>query len=159
MSLAGGLGLGPEFLRARRALSFAPRRRSVWSMLVGRSSEEQRLDSLLDQARSGRSSALVLRGVAGVGKTALLEYAASRAGDFRVVRALGVESEGEIAFAGLQQRLTPIASAFGELPHPQARALGTALGLRDGPPPDRLAIAAATLSLLAATVGDSPLLC
>ena len=128
-------------------------------MLVGRSAEEKRIEKLLDRARRGRSSAIVLRGEAGIGKTALLEHAADQADDFHVLRAIGVESEAEIAFAGLQQLLRPVVHAFAELPTHQARALGTALALEDGPVPGRIVVSAATLTLLAAAADDRPLLC
>ena len=114
---------------------------------------------LLDRARRGRSSAVVLRGEAGIGKTALLDHAADQANGFHVLRALGVESEAEIAFAGLQQLVRPVVHAFAQLPKHQAQALSTALALEDGPVPGRLVVSAATLTLLAAAADDRPLLC
>jgi hypothetical protein len=140
-------------------LSFTREGRTVRRVLFGRSAEEKRLETLLAHARGGRSSALVLRGEAGIGKTALLEHAVERAEGFRVLRALGVETEAEIAFAGLQQLLRPVVDAFAELPAHQARALGTALALEDGPVPERLVVSAATLTLLAGAAGERPLLC
>ena len=128
-------------------------------MLVGRTAEEKQLEALIERSRSGESGVLVLRGEAGIGKTALLEHAVRRAHGFQVLRVLGVESEAEIAFAGLQQLLRPVTGAFEEIPRHQARALATALGIDDGPAPERLAVSAATLSLLAAAAEERPVLC
>jgi hypothetical protein len=91
------------------------------------------LDGLLDQARGGSSAVLVVRGEAGVGKTALLGYAAGRAAGFRVVRVWGVESEMELAFAGLHQLCGPMLGRLGQLPGPQRDALAVAFGMREGP--------------------------
>ncbi len=128
-------------------------------MLVGRTDEEKQLDALIERGRKGESGVLVLRGEAGIGKTALLDYAIRHADGFYVLRALGVESEAEIAFAGLQQLLHPVAHAFAEIPRHQARALATALGIEDGPVPERLVVSAATLSVLASAAEDRPVLC
>jgi DNA-binding CsgD family transcriptional regulator len=142
-------------------LSFCRERRTVIAVLIGRSGEEKRLEMLLEEGRSGRSGALVLRGEAGVGKTALLEYAVGQAEGFRVLRALGVSSEAEIAFAGLQQLLRPIMQALAGLPGHQMQALSTALAIEEGPAPEpeRLTVSAGTLSLLAGAGEDGPLLC
>ena len=128
-------------------------------MLFGRNEECARIDAVLDAARNRRSGSLVLRGQAGIGKTALLEYAVAHAHQFRVLRATGVESEAEIAFAGLQQLVRPILYALADLPGAQAHALGTALAIEDGRRPERLAVSVAVLSLLAAAAEDQPLLC
>jgi DNA-binding CsgD family transcriptional regulator len=128
-------------------------------MLVGRELECARIDAVLDAARGRRSGALVLRGEAGIGKTALLEYAVAQAGDFRVLRALGVESEAELPFAALQQLLRPVLDAATELPLLQSRALRTAFAIEAGPAPERLTVSVATLSLLAAAAEDGPILC
>lgn len=128
-------------------------------MLVGREAEKRRLDALLDDARHGRSGALVLRGVAGIGKTALLELTVGRANGFRVLRAAGVESEAELAYGTLQQLLRPVLEATSELPLRQAQSLAIAVAVADGPAPERLAVAAGTLSLLATVAEDQPLLC
>ncbi|HET9244108.1 MAG TPA: AAA family ATPase [Gaiella sp.] len=127
-------------------------------MLIGRESECARIDELLHRARLGRSGALVLRGEAGIGKTALLDYAAERARDATVVRALGVESEVEIEFSSLFEICRPLFAHLDELPEQQAGALRAALGL--GPPLalDRYAIGAATLGLFAAAAEAQPLL-
>lgn len=98
-------------------------------MLLGRREECAVLDRLLDGARAGRSSALVLEGEAGVGKTALLDYAIASASDLRVLRAVGVESEMELAFAALHQLCAPVLDRLDRLPVPQRDALLTTLGL------------------------------
>src|SRR5919197_2872996 len=128
-------------------------------MLFGRDDECARVDALLDAARARRSGALVLRGEAGIGKSALLDYAVAQADGFEVLRALGVESEAEIAFAGAQQLLRPIMAAVAELPEVQATALARAFALEDGPAPERLTVGAAVLSVLAAAADERPLLC
>ena len=125
-------------------------------MLFGRDDECARIDALLDAARARRSAALVLRGEAGIGKSALLEYAVARAGDFDVLRALGVESEAEIAFAGAQQLLGAAMAAVDELPEPQATALRRAFAIEEGPAPERLIIGAATLSSAPFAITSSP---
>src|SRR5262245_38031516 len=118
-----------------------------------------RIDCMLDDARSGRSGALVVRGEAGVGKTALLEYAVSRAGEARVLHALGVETEAEFAFSGLHELVYPLLHLLGELPPVQAAALRGALALAEAQGVGRLYVGAATLSLLAAGGDDTPLVC
>ena len=116
-------------------------------MLRARRSECEAIRALLDVARGGRSAALVLRGEAGVGKTALLEYAVDSAGDMRVVRATGVEPESELPFAALHQLCGPMLDCLERLPGPQREALRTAFGLTLGPPPDRFLIGLAVLRL------------
>jgi DNA-binding CsgD family transcriptional regulator len=128
-------------------------------MLFGRDVECARIDAVLDIARGRRSGSLVLRGEAGIGKSVLLEYAIERAEGFRVLRAMGVESEAELAFAGVQQLVRPVVDSMAELPPLQARALRTALAIEQGPAPERLAVSVATLSLLAAAADEQPLLC
>ena len=98
-------------------------------MLVGRRSECDVLDELLEEARGGRSSVLVLRGEAGVGKTALVDYASGSAPGFRIVRAVGVESDVELAFAAPQQLCTPLLDRLERLPGPWQDALRAAFGL------------------------------
>ncbi|HTO26139.1 MAG TPA: ATP-binding protein, partial [Gaiellaceae bacterium] len=120
-------------------------------MLVGRTAERLALDRLLADARLGRSGVLALVGEPGIGKTALLDYAAETAAGMRVLRARGIESEAEVPFAGLSELLRPALDALDRIPAPQAAALTGALAL--GPPggaQDRFAIGAATLSLLSA---------
>jgi hypothetical protein len=127
-------------------------------MLHGRSAETARIDVLLAAARHGRSGALVIRGEAGVGKTALLDYAAATAG-MRVLRGTGIESEAELPFAALQLLLRPGLGRLDLLPPPQAQALRGAFGLAGTPGADRFLIGLATLSLLAELAGDAALLC
>jgi DNA-binding CsgD family transcriptional regulator len=127
--------------------------------LRGRSDECAALDRLISGARSGHSQVLVLRGEAGVGKTALLEYVVDCASGFRIARAAGVESEVELAFAGLHQLCAPMMDRLDELPPPQRDALATAFGRSAGAAPDRFLVGLAVLSLLAAATEDQPLLC
>jgi DNA-binding CsgD family transcriptional regulator len=127
--------------------------------LSGRQSECDALDGLVAQVRVGGSAAMVLRGEAGVGKTALLDYAVAAAGDLRVVRVAGVESEMELPFAALHQMCAPLLDCLGRLPDPQRDALGTAFGLRAGPAPDHFLTGLAVLSLLAEAAADRPLAC
>jgi AAA ATPase-like protein len=117
------------------------------------------LDRLLDAVRAGESRALVVRGEPGVGKTALLDYLVGHASGCRVVRAAGVESEMELAFAGVHQLLTPMLDRLQRLPAPQRAALRAAFGLGPGPAPDRFLVGLAVLSLLADVAEEHPLLC
>ncbi|TQR87536.1 AAA family ATPase [Mycobacterium hodleri] len=125
---------------------------------MGRRDECAILDRLVDAVRSGESRALVIRGEPGVGKTALLEYLANRA-DFRVARTAGVQAEMELAYAGLHQLCSPMLNRLDDLPGPQRSALCTALGMAEGPPPDRFLVGLAVLNLLAVVAADRPLLC
>ncbi|MFE9428267.1 AAA family ATPase [Kitasatospora sp. NPDC006697] len=129
-------------------------------MLYGRSGEQASVDALLAGARQGSSGVLVLRGEPGIGKSALLEYAAERAGEFRVVRVTGVEYEADLPFAGLQLLLAPALDRLPALPAPQRRALEAAFGLADGDGAgERLLSGLGTLGLLAELAADGPLLC
>ena len=127
--------------------------------LTGRRRECDVLDQLIDAVRAGKSRALVVVGEPGVGKTALLEYAAGRASGCRVVRAAGVQSEMELAFAGLQQLCAPMLDRVDRLPVPQRDALWTGFGLRAGPAPDRFLVGLAVLSLLSEAAEEQPLVC
>nr|MDQ3821817.1 AAA family ATPase [Actinomycetota bacterium] len=127
--------------------------------LRGRRGECEALDRLLANVRAGESRVLVLRGEAGIGKTALLEYLMERASGCRVARAAGVESEMELAFAGLHQLCAPLLDRLGHLPVPQREALSTAFGLSAGEPPDRFLVGLAVLSLLAEVAEEAPLVC
>jgi AAA ATPase domain len=127
--------------------------------LLGRLAERAALDRLLERARAGRSAVLVVRGEPGIGKTALLDYAASRASGFRVVRAGGVESEMELPYAGLHQLCLPLLDRLEMLPGPQRDALQVAFGLREGQPPERFLVGLAILSLLSGSAEDQPLAC
>ena len=127
--------------------------------LRGRSSERMVLDRVLTDARTGHSAVSVIRGEAGVGKTALLRYATQKASGFQVIEIAGVESDVEVAYAGLQQLCTPMVDQLGVLPEPQRSALRGALGLAPGDSPDRFLIALATLGLMAAIAEERPLFC
>jgi hypothetical protein len=131
----------------------------VRGMLLGRDAEQRRLSLLLVQARAGSSGVLVLRGEPGIGKTALLDYAASHAAPMRILRATGIEAETELAFAGLYSLLHPLAGHLAALPGRQAAALRAALGLgHNGAVPDSLAVAAGTHGLLTTAAEDGALL-
>jgi DNA-binding CsgD family transcriptional regulator len=127
-------------------------------MLVGRQLERERIEEMLEGARAERSGTLLLRGEAGIGKTALLDHAVDRAAGMTVVRALGVESEAELEFSGLHEACLPLLDRLEEIPGHQADALRGALGLVEAEATDRFTIAAATLSLLAAAAEREPLL-
>jgi DNA-binding CsgD family transcriptional regulator len=127
--------------------------------LWGRRGECEQLDQLLADARSGMSGTRVVRGEAGAGKTALLDYVVARASGCRVVRASGIESEMELAFAGLHQLCAPFLHRLENLPAPQRDALATAFGLRAGAQPDRLLVGLAVLSLLSDVAEGQPLVC
>ncbi|MFD8499083.1 AAA family ATPase [Amycolatopsis sp. NPDC059657] len=129
------------------------------SELVGRDGEREILDRLLASARAGEGRALVLRGEAGIGKSALLDYLAARAVGCRVARATGVESERELAYSGLHQICAPYLDRIEGLPGPQRTALGTAFGLTDGATPNRFLVGLAVLTLLAEVADDQPLMC
>jgi len=128
-------------------------------MMLDRLAERAALDQLLSAARARQSSTLVVRGEAGIGKTALLDYAIESASGFQVVRAVGVESEMELAYAALQQVCAPMLDHVDHLPGPQRDALGVAFGLRAGDSPDRLLVGLAALSLMSEVAEERPLLC
>jgi DNA-binding CsgD family transcriptional regulator len=128
-------------------------------VLRGRGAECEALDRQLQRVRVGQSSVQVLRGEAGVGKTALLEYVAERASGCRIARAAGVESEMELAFAGLHQLCAPMLDGLDGLPGPQENALRVAFGMQHGDAPDRFIVALAVLSLLAEAAEVEPLVC
>ena len=127
--------------------------------LTDRRIERAALDRLVEAVRGGQSRALVLRGDPGVGKTALLDYLARRASGCHVARVSGVQSEMELAFAGLHQLGAPMLSRAEHLPAPQRDALRTAFGQAAGPPPDRFMVGLAILSLLSEVAGEQPLVC
>jgi len=133
--------------------------RGSGSQLQDRQIERELLDQLAATVRSGHSSVLVLRGEAGIGKTALLDYVRGSVSGCRIVRAAGVESEMELAFGGLHQLCVPFLDHLGRLPGPQRDALGTAFGLSAGTPPDRFLVGLAVLSLLAEVAETAPLIC
>lgn len=129
--------------------------------LIDREAELRRLLRLFESVRAGASGVLVVRGEPGVGKTALLDQVAETvtAGRVRVLRVAGVESEMELAFAGLHQLCAPLLDRLDGLPVPQRHALGIAFGLTEGPPPDRFLVALAVLGLLSEAARDRPLVC
>jgi DNA-binding CsgD family transcriptional regulator len=129
--------------------------RGLW----GRRRECELLDQLVAKARVGHSGVLVVRGEAGIGKTALLEFLADRAADCRIARAAGVESEMELPFAGLHQLCAPMLDHLYHLPGPQRNALATAFGLSADGAPDRFLVGLAVLSLLADVAEERPLVC
>ena len=137
---------------AARAGSDAP-------TLLGRGKECEILDRLLAGVHDGTSQVLVLRGDAGAGKSALLAYVSDQVDGWRVATAVGVESEMELAFSGLQELCAPMLDQLERLPGPQRDALATVFGLSAGPAPDRFLVGLATLTLLAEAAEQRPLLC
>ena len=130
-------------------------------VLVGRPVEREVLGGLLARAADGYSGALVLRGEAGVGKTALLDetLAAATAAGMRTARLTGVEVETQLGYAGLHRFLLPFAGQLERLPVPQRDALRSTFGLVAGPPADRFLVALAVLTLLADVASAAPLVC
>src|ERR1700754_1990137 len=126
--------------------------------MVGRKDERARLKALIDAAREGRSGALLFHGPPGIGKTELLRYAAEEAGDFRILRARGMESESDIPYAGLGELVSPLLSHLEGIPQVQALALRGALALGPAAPGDRFTVPAALLSLLALAADEQPVL-
>ena len=127
--------------------------------LFGRTRECAQIDALLAGAREGRSGALVVRGDAGMGKTALLRYATERASAMRVLQVTGVEAESDLAFAGLHALARPVIANLAQVPEPQRAAVAAALGLATGEGSERFLVSAGVLSLLAAAAEAGPLLC
>jgi DNA-binding CsgD family transcriptional regulator/tetratricopeptide (TPR) repeat protein len=132
---------------------------SSGGQLLGREREREVLDRLLDGVRGGHSGVLVVHGEAGVGKTALVEYAAEAGREFRIARTFGVEAEMELPFAAVQQLCSPFFELLERLPQPQHDALGVAFGLSTGPTPDRFLVGLAVLGLLAEAAQEQPLVC
>ncbi|TDC85708.1 helix-turn-helix transcriptional regulator [Actinomadura sp. 7K507] len=126
--------------------------------LVGRTAEIRRLDGLLADARAGQGEALVLRGEAGIGKSALLDRVRRSADGFQVIEASGSEFESELPFAALHQLCVPALGGLGDLPEPHRAALDMAFGLADGTP-EVFRVGLAALELLASAAGEGPLLC
>ena len=129
------------------------------AQLRGRRAELRVLDDLVAAVRAGESRVLVVRGEPGMGKTALLDHLAEQASGCRVVRAAGVQSEMELAFAGLHQLCAPMLDHLEAIPVPQRDALRIAFGIGAGPAPDRFLIGLAVLSLLSEVAAEQPLLC
>jgi DNA-binding CsgD family transcriptional regulator len=127
--------------------------------LVDRRAERSMLDRLVEAVCAGESRALVLSGDPGVGKTALLHYLIGQAAECRVVQTAGVESEMELAFAGLHQLCAPLLDGLEDLPERQRDALRIVFGMSSGPAPDRFLVGLATLGLLAHVAEERPLVC
>ena len=157
----GGRGVGLAPGRVRTSMRGPDETSTRWccQVLRGRRTECETLDRLLNAVRGGESRALVVRGEAGVGKTALLEHVLERASGCRVAPASGVQSEMELAFAGLHQICAPILNRLERLPAPQRDALATAFGLTAGAPPDRFLVGLAVLSLFSDVAEERPLVC
>jgi DNA-binding CsgD family transcriptional regulator len=129
------------------------------SGFLDRISEREVLDQLLARVHEGQSEVLVIRGEAGIGKTALLRYAARHASGFRVAQVTGVQAEMELPFAGIHQLCAPLLHQLDALPQLQQDALNVALGLAPGDVPDRFLVGLAVLGLLSAAAEERPLLC
>jgi DNA-binding CsgD family transcriptional regulator len=129
------------------------------SEFLDRTSEREVLDRLLAQGREGESAVLVVRGEAGIGKTALLRYAARQASGLRVAQVTGAQGEMELPFAGIHQLCAPMLDHLDALPQPQQGALNVALGLASGDVPERFLVGLAVLGLLSAAAEERPLLC
>jgi hypothetical protein len=141
------------------AASFVPAREQegrAISALLDRAAETGALEGVLAAVRDGLSGVLMLRGEAGVGKTALLDWAAGQAGDMQVARVAGAEAEMDMGFAGLHQLLVPFLGGLEGLPAPQQQALGAAFGLVAGPPPDRFLVGLAALTVLTDAAAERP---
>lgn len=126
--------------------------------LRGRRGECTTLERLASAARSGQSQVLVLRGEAGIGKTALLDFVSQRASGFRTARVAGVESEMELAYAALQQLCVPLLDCIDRIPDPQRCALDISFGRSAGPAPDRFLVGLAVLSLIGVATENQPLI-
>ena len=127
--------------------------------LADRWTERAALDQLVEAVRAGQSRTLVVHGEPGAGKTALLDYLVVQAVDCQMIRAAGIQSEMELAFAGLHQVCAPLLDRLEVLPGPQAAAVRTAFGMSAGPVPDRFLVGLAVLGLLAEVAAKQPLVC
>src|ERR687887_456404 len=130
-----------------------------WLGFLGRTRERERLDGTLAQARDGRSAVVVIRGEPGIGKTALLRYAARQAAGLHLAEVDGVQAEMELPFAGIHRLCAPLFDGLDGLAAPQQNALRVALGVSSGAAPDKFLVAVAVLNLLSVTAEDRPLLC
>ena len=133
--------------------------RSDHPYLFGRRAERAAIDVLLGGAVEGRGGALVLRGDAGIGKTALLQYAVDSSEAMQVARIAGVHSEMELPYAAIHQLLSPMLSQLDDVPPRQRDALASAFGLIEGTAPDRFLVGVGALALLEAAAAEHPLLC
>jgi DNA-binding CsgD family transcriptional regulator len=127
--------------------------------LRGRADECELVDRFAGAVRGGESRILVVRGEAGIGKTALLEYLIASASDLTILRAVGVKAEIELAYAGLHQLCAPLLDRLGGLPEPQRDALEIVFGVRVGTPPDRFFVGLGLLSLLSEAAEERPVVC
>jgi predicted ATPase len=127
--------------------------------VLGRDDESELLESLLRHAAGGRGGGVILHGEPGIGKSALLSHALEQAAGFRVLRAVGVEPEADLAYATLHQLLLPVLGRAHELPDPQAQALRVLFGRAYGAPPDPFLMGLSALSLLSLAAGEKPVLC
>jgi hypothetical protein len=127
--------------------------------LLGRSDECAQLDGLMKDIQRGESRSMVLRGEAGIGKTALLKYLVTAASDLTVVRAVGAESDMELPFASLHQLCGPMLDRLPRLPEPQRQALEIVFGLSAGGAPDRFLAGLGVLTLMSEAADTRPLLC
>jgi DNA-binding CsgD family transcriptional regulator len=159
--MAGESGDQPHGRGRRNDLSRAGSRplNAFAPLLHGRNAECRQLKLLVDATRHGDSQALMISGEAGIGKSALLAYLVAEASGCRVIRVSGVQAEAELAFAGLHQLCSPLLDRLDRLPAPQRESLGTAFGLRAGPPPDRFLVGLAVLNLMAVAAAEHPLVC
>ncbi|WP_280336384.1 AAA family ATPase [Nocardia wallacei] len=128
-------------------------------MLVGRHVECATIQALLDRVRAGQGGGWCLRGDPGIGKTALLDFAADHAPGIRVMRVTGAPPESNVAYAALHRLLLPVMNEIASLPQPQQTALGVLFGRIDGAPPDRFLVGLATLTLLSSLADKQPILC
>ena len=142
----------------RRMSEASPSVLSSAGRLLGREREREVLDRLLDGVRAGRGGVLVVHGEPGVGKTALLDYAAEAARGFRTARTSGIGAEMELPFAAVQQLSSPFLDLLDRLPPPQHEALGAAFGLIAGPAPNPFLVGLAILGLMAEAAEERPLL-
>ena len=133
--------------------------RNIRLGFFGRTSERERLDATLASARDGHSAVLVIRGEAGIGKTALLRHAARQASGLRTVEVEGVQAEMELPFAGIHRLCAPVFDGLEVLAEPQQNALRVAFGVSSGDAPDKFLVAVAVLNLLSVTAEKRPLLC
>jgi hypothetical protein len=149
----------PGSTRRRGSVALPAMAATLASGFLDRTGEREVLDRLLADAREGRSAVLVMRGEAGIGKTALLRHVARQASGFRVAQVAGVEAEMELPFSGIHQLCAPVLDQLDALPQPQQDALNVALGLAPGDVPDRFLVGLAALGLLSAAAEERPLLC
>src|SRR6202453_4060318 len=153
------MGLAPWTPRSAGPVKARSGGRGPVPGLMNRDAERAVLDRFVAGVRAGEGQSLVVLGEPGVGKTVLLDYLTRQTSGCRTVRAVGVQSEMELAFAGLHQLCGPLLGHTRRLPGPQQQALQTVFGLSEGPPPDPFMVGLAVLSLLSEVAGERPLIC